>query len=618
MHAFAKRLGHYVLFAVQAGLIVGLCEAGAVAVRVYLLDGIVRLNLSQMVWMAPLGDALFFGLGGATLGTIVLGLERQWPGFPSFPVFVLPLAALGVYAVLAWAPAVSSLARWILVLGISVQVYRFARARTGWAVYPLRRVVGTSLLVAALGLGSSGLSWWRTSRKIPPSSMISRDAPSVLFLVLDAVGARWLSTYGYDRPTSPQLTALAEEGVLFERAYAPSSWSLPSHASMFTGRYEHDLGVDWWIPLDGTFPTLAERLSSAGYMTGGFMANQAYGAPSMGLGRGFQHYSVFPVSWGEVALSTSLGRIVQGWYPLRYLFGYWHPLTHRSAAHMNRDVLDWLERVDNHPFFAFVNYFDAHEPYFPPPPFDSLFAPGIDPLPAGVRLNARNTGVPNRLYTKNAEMVARMLKAYDGSVAYVDEQIGRLLQELEARGLLEHTIVLVTADHGEYRGEVGRFGHGAVPYASILHVPLILRYPRALPAGVRIADPVGLRDLPATVLDLAGLDSGLRLPGRSLRTFLSEDNPERRRRPVFASGFVRLGNNPYALTRPRVRTIIDGDDQLIQYDDGREALFELLPGQYEVENRLPAEGNDPRTEWLRAALDSAWQTARRAWPADSR
>ena len=205
--------------------------------------------------------------------------------------------------------------------------------------------------------------------------------------MLDTVAAGHLNLHGYDRATSTTLVELAERGIRFDSARAASSWTLPSHATMFTGRWLHELSVGWLTPLDETHPTLAEFLGDRGYATAGFVANTRYCGTDSGLARGFTRYQdfIFPEL---TALKTAVlvNRALEGvpgdrayfaedWLALAGLLPYvkrlWRSLDddRKGAADVNRELLDWL--VQRHqperPFFAFLNYFDAHYPYQLPP-----------------------------------------------------------------------------------------------------------------------------------------------------------------------------------------------------------------------------------------------------------
>jgi arylsulfatase A-like enzyme len=418
---------------------------------------------------------------------------------------------------------------------------------------------------------------------------------------MDTVGAEWLSLYGYPRPTSPRLEAFARSGVVFEHVYATASWTLPSHATMFTGHYGSELTADWMVPLDRRFPTLAERLTSLGYVTGGFPANQAFGDPVFGLARGFLHYETYPDSWEEVLQNFAIGVRLSRSYQVRRLVGYWNILNRKNAARVNQEFLRWSRHAGRRPFFAFLNYFDTHEPYYPPAPFDSLFGKGLDVLPPGTRIESRDVRVPLKVYRGLPSRTVRQLReAYDGCLAYMDEQIGRLLEELERRGLLDNTIVIVTADHGEMRGEAERFGHGFDVHAPVLHVPLIVRYPPRVPPGLRVDGAVSLRDLAATIADLSGLGSRLRLPGSSL---LPADDAS----PLEADGSPVVSSLDHTTDgSPGLRSIILGREHYIQYRDGREMLFDLAVDRMEVRDLLASGGAQPRAAQLRALLVDAW------------
>ena len=238
-------------------------------------------------------------------------------------------------------------------------------------------------------VSSSGADWlkqWREAgRPLPPA-----DSPNVLLIVLDTVRADHLSLYGYPRPTSPDAGAAgASEGIRFDEARATAPWTLPSHASLFTGRWPHELGVKWLTPWRGNVPTLAEYLGSHGYATAGFVANTLYCSYDTGLDRGFTHYEDYVLDLGRLEpvadggrWSTSPGMAVSrlGLLMSRSLdAGRFRPrlesVLQLAPGHRPQGcridqprILDWLSRrpEPRRPFFAFLNYFDAHSPYLPP------------------------------------------------------------------------------------------------------------------------------------------------------------------------------------------------------------------------------------------------------------
>lgn len=169
------------------------------------------------------------------------------------------------------------------------------------------------------------------------------------------------------------LERLGRRGVVFDNAFATSSWTLPSHGSVFTGQLPDVLSTTWLDPLSERFPTLAERLDSAGYRTGGFVGNLEYASRETGLSRGFAHYEDYPVSAGQLVLSSAILKRVTGSGLVRRLVGTEQRLNRRHAAQINRAFLRWVDRGSDRPFFAFLNYFDAHAPYYPPEPFTEAF-----------------------------------------------------------------------------------------------------------------------------------------------------------------------------------------------------------------------------------------------------
>ena len=325
--------------------------------------------------------------------------------------------------------------------------------------------------------------------------------------MLDTVGAEHLGLYGYSRSTSRSIDELAARGIRFDQAQSASSWTLPSHASMFTGRWPHELSAGWFTPLDGTFPTLAEVVGSHGYATAGFIANTWYCARDSGLGRGFTHYRDFRFP-RLTALTTAvlvdrpleglqtIERFLEDWLDLD-LFRpavdqlYWLLKSSRKeAATVDHEFLDWLSHrtQPDRPFFAFLNFYDAHYPY-------ELPEEGIHRF-GGKARNERETAVIRdwpRVIQNGASpaQVAIGRDAYDDCVANLDEHLGRLIDELERRRVLERTWVIVTADHGESFGEnPGVFWHGTSLYQAQLHVPLVIVPPAGGPSP-RVVDRDG-------------------------------------------------------------------------------------------------------------------------------
>ncbi len=357
--------------------------------------------------------------------------------------------------------------------------------------------------------------------------------------MLDTVGAGHLSFHGYNRPTSPTIDELAARGIQFRRVLANSSWTLPSHASMFTGRWPHELSAGWFTPLDGSYPTLAEFLGSRGYATAGFIANSWYCASDSGLDRGFTAYQdyIFPrLSFLHTAVLVNrpldgledLEAFLEDWLDFDLLgpvvehISWLFKANRKEATALNREFLDWLSRrrQPERPFFAFLNFLDAHFPYEVP-------ATGIHRFgtkPGNYRELTLIRGWLRLIQNQPSPYQIRYgLNAYDDCVADLDEQLGRLIDELDRRSILDQTWVIITSDHGESFGEKpGVFWHGTSLYETQLHVPLVIIPPAGGPPPRIVTETVSLRDLPATIVDVLGSSAGSAFPGFSLARFWND------------------------------------------------------------------------------------------------
>jgi arylsulfatase A-like enzyme len=320
-------------------------------------------------------------------------------------------------------------------------------------------------------------------------------------LILETVRAASTSLHGYSRLTTPNIDSIATEGAVFEWAVAPSSWTLPSHGAMFTGRIASALSTSWRKPLDASYPTVAEAFRDRGYATGAFVANYFYTHHESGLGRGFDILRDFRKSPAQILWSTTFGqtpfvnRVVWGRTPSAVLAAFRdfdlrvraEPQNdRRRAREVVSEFLEWQASLGSRPFFAFLNLYDAHDPYVPP-----------------AHVRERFSSTPN---TQDL---------YDAGIAYMDDELGALFAVLRERGLLDRTLLVITSDHGEQWGEHGLKNHGNSLYLPAVHVPLVMRFPSRIAAGVRVKQPVSLTDLAATMIDAAGLQ-GATLPGRSL------------------------------------------------------------------------------------------------------
>ncbi len=581
------RLSIFVL-SVWFGLSVGLLELALTLAQKPLQDpspGFFRMN-RQIVWTIPLFNlALFCGVGLA----LVL-VMRIWPR-RGLRLSLAVIGLLAMFTLVLTCRRLNGLACLILACGLT---YRLTK-RIGTNLAGFRRLVRWSLPVLVAGVaGLVGVSlggqilreqWALSTLPVPRV-----DAPNVLLVVLDTVRADRLSLYGYPRETSPNLARLARHGVTFERARSTAPWTLPSHASMMTGRWPHQLSARLHGPLDATYPTLAESLSAHGYITAGFIANSSYCSAETGLARGFAHYEDHDLSPGGFLRTTALGRRVV-WqalvYASQWFGGDLRPEPMKTAERVSTDLLAWLDRQEEpRPFFAFLNFIDAHTPYLPPASFGRHF--GLKPE------SADDLATIDRWFTLDKTKVApRDIQlagdAYDDCIAYLDEQLGRMFDELDRRGLTSNTLIIVTADHGEHLGEHDLFGHASSLYDPEIHVPLIVVSPDNPQAGRTIAEPVSLRDLPSTIADLVGLGGSATFPGRSLAR-MWKDNGEVDPTPILsevdgpAKSTPNLGRSP--AFRGPMKAVAIGREVYLRNADGAEEFYDLATDPLQMRNLI--------------------------------
>jgi arylsulfatase A-like enzyme len=453
----------------------------------------------------------------------------------------------------------------LLAAGFAVQTARLVATHAHF----FRSVVSrtTKWVVALLvGVTASAHVWQILGERnaLARLPLAPPNAPNVLLIVLDTVRAQSLSLYNYARPTTPQLEQLATTGVTFERALSTAPWTLPAHASMFTGRFPHELSADWLMPLEVTSPTLAEVFNEHGYVTAGFVANLIYGKKETGLARGFVHYKDFPTSIGMVVESSWLTSGIRR--SILWIIGIpWDPAYRKNAAQVNEEFLRWLSRKNQRPFFVFLNYFDAHLPYVPPKPFDAKF-----------ELEGAQTH-RSLQQERSPRAIQARLDAYEGAIAYLDHHFGLLINELRKRELLENTLIIITSDHGELIGEHGLFEHGNSLYRPLLHIPLLISFPRRVPHGIRVREPVVLRDLPTTVADLVGFHGEPRFPGNSLARYWSNvPAPDTPITPLLSevSKAVR-GKEEWPASKGDMKSLVVEGMHYIKHSDGREELYDF-------------------------------------------
>lgn len=381
-----------------------------------------------------------------------------------------------------------------------------------------------------------------------PGNKTAKNLPNIVVITLDTLRADRLGTYGYFRDTSPSLDQFARESVVFDRCLAPMATTLPSHTTLFTGTYPIEHGIlanvqhgGYRFKTSSRLRSFAEMARDAGYQTAGFIS----AAPlkiGTGIEAGFQTYDQ-PNANKE-----------------------------RSAGATTQAALKWLTQRDNGPYFLWVHYFDPHEPYAAPPPFDSMFK-ADDQLEE--YLSKR------RFFEQAPRPTGRLVQAkpandaYDGEVRYMDEQVGRLLDHLRNLDRWTETIVVILGDHGEGLCQHNEAGHGYI-YDEQLHVPLMMRIPNHQPR--RIAIVMSIADVLPTLL---GMTPELPFPEFTAQAsganVLASDYTAR---PVFAQNSVRNRSDhqqpTYAMT--------EDDWKFVYQVGGQSALYHLKNDPFELEN----------------------------------
>ncbi|WP_435196893.1 sulfatase [Natronomonas sp. EA1] len=359
---------------------------------------------------------------------------------------------------------------------------------------------------------------------------MSDTSGNVLFVVMDTVRKDHLTPYGYDEPTTPGLERFAEEAVVYDHAVSPAPWTLPVHASLFTGLYPSEHGASQENPyLAEEKKTLAESLSAAGYDTACFSSN-AWITPYTRLTAGFDRqdnfFEVMPGDflsgtladlWQKVndndRLRAVANRLVELGNDIHEYFAGAEGADSKTPEVID-NTIEFIDDSDD--FFAFINLMDAHLPVYPPEEYREEFAPGVDPTAVCQNSKEYNSGARD---ISEAEF-DDIRGLYDAEIRHIDAELERLFSWMREHDEWEDTMVIVCADHGELHGEHGLYGHEFGIYDPLVNVPLLIKTPGVEPG--RSAQQVEMQDLYHTVLDFAGAE-GIGEPLDRTRSLLDVD-----------------------------------------------------------------------------------------------
>ncbi len=410
---------------------------------------------------------------------------------------------------------------------------------------------------------------------------------NVLLISIDSLRADHLGTYGYDKDTSPVIDELARGGVKFAHAVSPTSWTLPAHVTLLTGRLQASHGTlrpeDRIADSETLLTEIFERddYATVGFYSGPFMDR------SFGFDRGFDRY----VSCMSKKTTEQTGVL--------RLNSSHEDTTNPCLA---EKFEAWLAEHDDTPFFALVHMWDVHYDYLPPEPYRKMFATNYTGKLTGRRIVRE--GFPLRA---SAADLAHLRSLYDGEVRYTDATVGRLLAMLDEHGLRGNTLVVLTADHGEEFLEHGGKGHRATLYDEVIRVPLILNGP-GVPVGRVVDTPVSLADVAPTVLQVTSLPSLENIDGRTLVPLIQSESSESR--PVFGALYLPSKQKKGTYV-PRI-TMARQDNLKLLYNYETK-IWE----QYDL-SRDPAEAKRlPPNEALRQSLIQFIAKAERALEGDA-
>ena len=567
------------------------------------LFGLSLLSFQLLAFIA-LGILSFclFSLAWLILGKLV---RKRW-ALPLLPLSSATIA-LGTIALRVYMSSRQAYGLSILVIGSAALVLwafvlerSHVRARSSFAarlsLSPRSQFFVLFLLILVSLFSPDVYSWYLRSAHYPKEQ--HAQAPNVLFIVLDTVRADHLSCYGYEKSTTPNIDRISREGVLFSNAFSAAPWTLPSHASMFTGLYPSQHQADWGhVHLDEGFPTLAEHFRDAGYETVGFSEN-VFVARTFGLARGFDE---FHETWRRPLVVRAIARAATRAFHYRERLEY----ADRSVGLFER----WLTNNNpgGKPFFAFMNLMGAHLPRYPKPAFGS----GNWTKETLARIEPVNL-IPEKYYLPQYRLtqqeLATMVDIYDSDISYLDSKIGDLMSFLAKAGTLDDTIVVLVSDHGENFGEHGLFEHQFCLYDTLLRVPLILRYPPLLKPD-RIEKRVSTVSLFKTVMAMVGTAGGKgiedsrmgalgQLQGQEYVIAECSNGVEMLKGAVGAEGvtvdFSRFDKS--------LKCVIEGDYKFIWSSNGEHELYRMKEDFGEVENLIEKEQDQAR------ALDQLLKT----------
>jgi arylsulfatase A-like enzyme len=457
----------------------------------------------------------------------------------------------------------------------------------------LRRFAVPAIALAALWVNGTA---WKTGAAVhPPQAIGAADTgASAIVILIDTLRADHLGTYGYARPTSPNIDRLAQGSTVFDRAVAQAAWTKPSVTSLLTGSFVHRHGVvESRDALGPELPTLAEQMRAHGFHTAAFTSNP-WITPEFHFDRGFDDFESGRAM--GVQLTNLYRMLMRGDRVLRRV-GVRVGLTdwafsssaERNLGNSERDerltdaFLEWLDGHRGERFFAYLHLIGPHDPYDPPARFVEPFR---DPAHADAPRPTKPPARVQSIFESAAPLGSTDLDAlraqYDGAIAFSDMLVGRVVERLQKLGLLDRILLVLVSDHGEEFYEHRNWRHGNQLYDEVVHVPMIVRFPGRV-SPERSADPAMLVDVFPTVLGLLGLPNDLpTLDGRNVFGSARESA-----RPVYSEHWRFEGGEYVSRAVSRAGMKLTETEDKTLGKEGAE-LYDLHADPSEQTNLLPA------------------------------
>ena len=480
--------------------------------------------------------------------------------------------------------------------------------------------------------------------------------PDLIFIVLDTQRADRLGCYGHERQLTPNLDRFAQQGMLFKQGIAPAQWTIPSHASMFTGLYptahqvtQQNQSLSW------DEPVLAEQLEAAGYETVAFCNNPLVGVLDNGFKRGFGRFFNYggaspnpyirfakfpkPIQWGLGLLADGFRRIAD---PITNRVGHsdwafrlvtnewvtpiWARLANfkgqneRSTRHLNQFFQDRESAETEKPLFLFFNLMETHFPFWPPTQYIEQVAPYLLTDPAAQEIMQRWNREAYRWAAPLAEPLSelehRVLNdLYDAEIAYQDAYLGQLFEMLAKRKNADNTLIVIVGDHGDGLGDHDYVGHAFNTYQELVHVPLMIQWPNTIASESVVDAPVSTRRVFHTLLEAAGVEWRASADEPHLSLLNAHNDPDAEHDTAFAEAYPPLtmlstlrNRHPDLVDRFRCdqlkRAIVQHQWKLTQIADERDALYDLQMDRWELDNLLGRGEISAETQALNLQLNA--------------